>query len=62
MAVATATKSADGGPDTKHNIEAVRQGYLRPDRQEGHGAVVEGHGLGGHQGAGDALPAPCLAL
>src|SRR5580704_9377652 len=27
MAVATATKSADGGPDTKHNIEAVRQGF-----------------------------------
>src|ERR1700689_4976590 len=27
MAVATATKSADGGPDTKHNIEAVRQAF-----------------------------------
>src|SRR6202023_654115 len=27
MAVATATKSANGGPDTKHNIEAVRQGF-----------------------------------
>src|ERR1700722_10896998 len=27
MAVATATKSADGGPDTKHNIEAIRQGF-----------------------------------
>ena len=27
MAVATATKPADGGPDTKHNIEAIRQGF-----------------------------------
>jgi len=27
MAVATATKSANDGPDTKHNIEAIRQGF-----------------------------------
>src|SRR5580658_4261703 len=27
MAVATATKSAEGGPDTKHNIEAVREAF-----------------------------------
>ncbi|HWS09088.1 MAG TPA: cupin domain-containing protein, partial [Xanthobacteraceae bacterium] len=27
MAVATATKSANDGPDTKHNIEAIRQAF-----------------------------------
>ena len=62
MAVATARKSTNGKPGPKHNIEAVREAYYERIAKQRHGAAVEGHEIGGHQGAGDPLPAPCLAL
>ena len=57
MAVATAND-----PGHQAQYRGRSPSLLRPDRQKGHGAAVESHGLGGHQGAGDALPAPCLGL
>src|ERR1700683_5621851 len=47
-------------PQTQHRDDAAS--LLRPDRQEGYGAAVEGHEVGCHQGAGDPRLPARLAL